>query len=73
MSDNGSDVATSYYVHVQQTHAKWGLRVQADMLAFMDHTKLSSYDCADGKKNAPHKVPRSTLRLRRWWNHFEYQ
>ena len=44
------------------------MRVQCDMLAFMDRTELSSYHCCKGKNGAPHSVPRTTLG--RWWDHF---
>ena len=68
MSDNIASITASYYVHVNQSRAKWGLHVQANMLAFMDYTQLSPYECAMGKNNAPNIVPRSTLRD--WWKHY---
>ena len=68
MSDTAATVSAGYYVHVR-SNSHWGLRTQADMLAFMDQTGLSAYHAAGGKNNAPHKVPRSTLQ--HWWEHYE--
>jgi transposase len=60
---------SDYYVHVQTIHAQWGLRVQAEMLAYMDRTGLPARKVAKGGHGAPHKVPRSTLD--RWWQHYQ--
>ena len=63
------ELQNDYYVHVHGMHAQWGLRVQIEMLVFMDRNNLTATQACDKKNGARHHVPYETLR--RWWKHFE--
>ena len=68
MSEPLAHVETGYYVHIQTFRARWGLRVQMEMLAYLDQNNLTPTKACEGKHGAPHSIAYETLR--RWWKHF---
>jgi len=70
MSDTLPSVRTHYHASLNNVfNSVWGVRVQAQMLAFMEEKNLSARQVAMGKNGAPHTVPKSTLH--RWWHHYQ--